>query len=391
MSTKTEAYAPKLGSQIVPPVPHNLAVGYLRAFLTVLVLAHHALLAYISFAPPAPRSLVEQPRWWQAFPVTDTQRWEPFGLLIGFNDTFFMSLMFFLSGLFVWSGLRRKGAGGFLWDRAVRLGIPFVIAAAVIAPLAYYPSYLMTGAGGGVAGFAREWLSLGQWPAGPAWFIAALLAFDGLAALLFSFVPAWLRRLPHRPGALIAISAAVYIPMAMVFNALQWTTFGPFAFQTSRILHYLAYFAIGISAGIYGIERGTLASRWRWWSVAAVVAFLISSTLGIIALSTKDPSVALLVAAHLGFVLSCASSSFAFLAGFLHFYRSRHCVLDSLRDNAYGMYLIHYPVATWLQYALLGASLPGAAKGSIAFGGTLVLSWATTSMLRRVPSIARII
>jgi hypothetical protein len=71
-----------------PASSYNLPIGYLRAFITVLVLAHHAVLAYHPFAPPAPASLVTQPRWWQAFPVVDSQRWSGFALFVGFNDVF---------------------------------------------------------------------------------------------------------------------------------------------------------------------------------------------------------------------------------------------------------------------------------------------------------------
>jgi hypothetical protein len=67
---------------------YNLAVGYLRAFITLLVLAHHAVLAYHPFAPPPPATLVAQPRWWQAFPVVDPQKWTGFSLFVGFNDIF---------------------------------------------------------------------------------------------------------------------------------------------------------------------------------------------------------------------------------------------------------------------------------------------------------------
>ena len=67
---------------------YSVAVGYLRAFVTVLVLAHHAVLAYHPFAPPPPTSLLAQPRWWQTFPVVDAQRWSGFALLVGFNDIF---------------------------------------------------------------------------------------------------------------------------------------------------------------------------------------------------------------------------------------------------------------------------------------------------------------
>ena len=98
----------------VANLSYNVALGYLRAFVTVLVVAHHAVLAYHPFAPAPPASLLIQPRWWQAFPVVDSQRWSGFILLVGFNDTFFMSPMFFLSGLFVWQSVQRKGSGRFV-------------------------------------------------------------------------------------------------------------------------------------------------------------------------------------------------------------------------------------------------------------------------------------
>lgn len=46
--------------------------------------------------------------------MVDAQRWSGFSLLVGFNDAFFMSLMFFHSGLFVWKSLERKGSGAFV-------------------------------------------------------------------------------------------------------------------------------------------------------------------------------------------------------------------------------------------------------------------------------------
>ncbi len=137
LGSETQAARPTLVA--APDQQYSVSIGYLRAFITVLVVAHHAALAYHPFAPPAPASLVAEPRWWMAFPVTDTARWSGFAALVGFNDIFFMSLMFFLSGLFVWKSLQRKGAGAFVRDRVVRLGIPFAVAAALIAPLGLLP------------------------------------------------------------------------------------------------------------------------------------------------------------------------------------------------------------------------------------------------------------
>lgn len=413
MAATTETRNPISTREAVPAHHHgrqeyNVSLGYLRAAVTVLVVAHHAVLAYVSFAPPPPASLVTQPRWWAAFPVVDKAHWDGFGLLVGFNDTFFMSLMFFLSGLFVWNSLERKGTRKFLRDRTVRLGIPFLAAAAIVAPVAYFPSYLMTGAEPAISGFLREWLALGQWPAGPAWFIALLLAFDLVAAGLFALVPQGIERAGHilsaisqKPltffGIVIGISAGAYMPMVHAFNPLHWTAFGPFAFQTSRLFHYLAYFLIAVALGAWSRDRGLLSPEgglvryWGRWSFIALIVFALT-TVGAIAVTTHpNPPTTLLVAANLGFVFTCAAISFACLAVFLRFFRTRSLVLDGLRDNAYGIYLLHYAFVTWLQYALLGSVLSGLTKGMVVFIGALALSWAAVSALRRTPGVRRVL
>lgn len=389
-------------------VPHNIAIGYLRAIVTVLVVAHHAVLAYHPYAPPPLASLVAVPRWWQAFPVVDVQRWMGFSLLVGFNDIFFMSLMFFLSGLFVWPSLQRKGAGTFLRDRFLRLGLPFVAAAALVAPIAYYPAYLQTATHGNFAAFRRQWLALGGWPSGPAWFVWVLLGFGCVAALLFLAMPRWGEQLgrltsgaSRRPAVFFAllcgVSAAVYLPMVLAFNPLEWTGFGPFAFQTSRILHYLAYFLIAAGVGAMGIGRdllapdGKLARRWLVWTLAALGAFALAIEITVVTITSHIGSQWWIAIGGFSFVLSCAASSFALLAVFLRFARSQVRLLDSLRDNAYGIYLVHYAFVSWLQYALLSAPLAAPAKGAIVFLGALALSWCTAILFRRVPAIARVI
>ena len=308
---------------------YNYAIGYLRAFTIALVVAHHASLAYHPYAPPPSHSLLAQPRWWMVFPIVDSHRWIGFSAFVDFNDRFFMSLMFLLSGLFVWSGLRRKRPGGFLRDRLRRLGIPFLISAAILAPFAYYPAYLQATASGASGGFWQQWLALGQWPAGPAWFVWVLLVFDCAAAAIFATVPQGIEvlgritvRLSRRPAvffaALVAVSAIVYVPLALKFFPLAWTAIGPFTFQTSRIIHYFVYFLSGIGIGAAGFEtgllapNGKLARRWWLWALAAFIVFALASVVAIVTITTHAASVAWAVAADLGFVLSCAASVFAF-------------------------------------------------------------------------------
>jgi len=217
-----EAPALTIEAAAAPGVADHVAVGYLRAFITVLVVAHHTALAYHPFAPPPPASLTAQPRWWQAFPVVDSQRWAGSTLLVGAPD----------------------------------------------------------------GRLARRW---------PAWVLSSLGAF-GLAAIATILALA-----PH-------------------------------------------------------------ADQKVWGPVGG-----------------------------LAFALSCAASSFAFLALFVRFAARRGKPWDSLRANAYGIYLPHYAFVSWLQYLLLKAPLSGLAKASIALLGALALSWCATAALRRVPGVARVL
>jgi hypothetical protein len=96
-------------------------------------------LAYALISPNAASRDPLHP-WLAGIPIADNHRLVGFDLFGLFNDTFFMSLMFLLSGLFVWPSLARKGGARFLRDRVLRLGVPFGVMA-LLAPIAYYAAY----------------------------------------------------------------------------------------------------------------------------------------------------------------------------------------------------------------------------------------------------------
>lgn len=371
-------------------------IGILRATITLLVIAFHVALGYHPFAPPPLGSLRATPLW-QAFPVVDPDRWAGARWLVAFNDTFFMSLMFLISGLFVWRSLTHKGGARHLAGRARRLGLPFLVGAAVLAPLAYFPSYLQTGAPASWSGFWHEWLALSSWPAGPAWFLWLLLAYNLVAVALYAATARWHDRLAAgasctRPAAafslLLVASTAAYVPLAVKYGALTWTSVGPFAFQTSRVVHYGVYFAAGIATGAAGIDRGLvapggrLAARWLAWAVAALAAFGTATVLGGLDFAAGGTG-PWHVASSFGFVVACAALCFAFLAGFLRVRWPRSRLLDSLRASAYAMYVVHYAIVSWLLYALLGVALPAAAKAGLAFVGAVAASWLVAVAVRR--------
>jgi peptidoglycan/LPS O-acetylase OafA/YrhL len=387
----------------------DASLDYLRAFIVLLVLLHHSVLAYAVMWPAQPRTFSILPA-----PIIDPQRWAGFDVLVIFNDTFFMALMFLLSGLFVWPGLEHKGGARFLRDRILRLGVPFAVAAGILMPLAYYPSYAVTGADPGFLAYARAWLSLGFWPGGPAWFIWLLLAFDVVAAGLHALARHWMAntRAPRHLGAygrssafvamLFVVSALVYVPMELVFGAERWLNLGAFSFQASRPLLYATYFLAGVQIGALGTQSGILARngglarRWPIWLSAGLAAYVlrlaIIMTLVLPVAAAHQPlPLTLRLLSDLSLVLCCGTISLAFIAIFRRFAVAHHPVFESLSASSYGIYLMHYPVVVWLQFALLAVALSPIAKGAIVFVGAVALGWGTVVALRRVSVIARVV
>lgn len=387
----------------------SLALDNLRGFVILLVLSFHSVLAYLNFLPAAPFPFNAPPYLWRAFPIVDTSRWFGFDLFCAWQDVFLMSLFFFLSGLFVWRSLQRKGTQIFLHDRMLRLGVPFAIVAALLMPLANYPTYLQTTADPSFFAFWRDWLALPFWPCGPMWFLWLLLVADFLAAALHRFAPLWgeaLIRVSSTAGTkparyfagLMIASALAYVPLALAFTPSAWAAFGPFGFQLSRPLHYAVYFFAGLGLGACGIEcglfapHGALVRCWAVWLIAAVSSLLLWMALTALTTANVDStSLGLRILDDLSFVPACFSSCFALLALVLRFAGKRVPVLDMLGHDAYGIYLVHYVFVVWLQYALLGTGLVAPGKGGIVFGGTLLLSWLTVAAVRQLPMAAHVI
>ncbi len=192
---------------------------------------------------------------------------------------------------------------------------------------------------------------------------------------------------------LFVLSAASYVLLVLVYGPARWLGYGPFAVQASRILLYAVYYFAGVAIGASGFKLlgpdSKLAKRWWLWLLLAPLAFVSVVAIVIAATVAKGQSVALWdIVGGTGFALSCGISSFAMMALFARFTRHRVKLLDSLADNAYGMYVVHYAFVTWAQFLLLNAPLSGVAKGFLVFGIVVILSWGTTALLRRVPGVA---
>ena len=264
-------------------------------------------------------------------------------------------------------------------DRLLRLGLPFAIAAFTIIPLAYYAISLRQHPEIGFASFWWKTVTAGPWPSGPIWFIWVLLVFDLTASQLYRISPRLLdpinrlsQRGFERPADfylfLLAVTAVVYIPARVHYGAGRWFDFGPFDIQASRILLYAAYFFMGAGIGAANFDRGLLSadgrlakSRWGWAAVTLVPYCLMW---GLIYIKREILGNPLFLPdwyeASYGLFLAAFSAAilFAILGYFLKFKQSGWSVLDPMQADAYGIFLVHYPIVLWLQYWLFDFDLP---------------------------------
>ena len=138
----------------------------MRVFLTILVLLHHTMIIYAGSG---------------SFLYTEGRQ-DTITSVLGnwfcsVNQAYFMSLFLLISAYFVPGSYDRKGAGHFVKDRLIRLGIPLIIYSWIISPLTWAVINYVTqgqvlpwwrylpGAGGTLIGD------------GPLWFVEVLLIF----------------------------------------------------------------------------------------------------------------------------------------------------------------------------------------------------------------------
>jgi len=377
-----------------------VALDRARTLITLLVLIHHSAVNYTHFGSG------------------DNMRWLGFDLVVLFNDSFFMACMFLISGLFVHDSLTRRGASHYLRNRAWRLGIPFLISIFVLMPIAYYPTFLRYHLPGTTDfNFLHFWwrtLTVGPWPSGPAWFLWVLLALDIAAAALSAVAPRLLKMfgllifsLRARPwtafAAFLVFSVAAYVPMRLFVGDMNWLEPDgyPLPIQTSRILLYGGYFLTGVGIGVVSLRAGILSQdgelvrRWPLWLAFAslfyaAILLLVYDHHDWIA-DFASPPLSWQTGYGLAFALFSAAMTFTLVTVSLAFASSNMKLLDAMRPQAYGIFLIHYIFIIWLQYAVYDYSWPAFVKFAIVFGGTLALSWAVTALLRRIPVVARMI
>jgi len=379
-------------------------IDYLRSFIILTVVIHHASLAYTTFAHFNKEIYILS-----THPMVDVQRWIGFDGIVYFNDIFFMSLMFLISGFFVISSLKRKGTRLFINDRFRRLFVPFIVGVTLIALLAYYPSYISSHDDKNIFKYIADFITIEFWPPGPAWFLWVLFIFNLIFAWIFPRICVFLEHigesllfLINRPVALIIgwflVTWILYVPMRLLFGPEGWASLGPFDFQISRFILYLGYFILGTIVGTIPFEKGLLSDQstfMRNWPLFIVLSISTFCLLLLIDIPLKRLVQAGSISSFTSnlmycsiFVASCIFSCAAYLTTAKAIFRLKNKYWDIITSNSFIIYLIHYVFIIWGQYILLNLALPVSMKFLIVALCSIFLSFLISHYLHKIKRLS---
>ncbi len=371
-----------------------LFVDNIRVFLTILVILHHLMITYAGTGS-----------WIYTEGSPDLITSALGGWYCAIDQAFFMGLFLLISAYFVPGSYDRKGAGRFLKDRLVRLGIPLIVYSWIINPVLWYASHYQDIRVPFWSYFPSGYFSGGELIGqGPLWFVEVLLIFSLVYVL-------WRRFAPSRPAspnveprfprngvivlfALLLGITTFLVRLAFIMDAYS---FKPLNLQFPFFAQYIALFVVGLIA----YRRNWLMSlpdkTGRRWLIIAIVLILVYAPM-MLALGVATDQVSFKGGWHwqsLVFALwesvFCISMCMGLIYVFRRYLNRRGRIAGFLVPNAYTAYLIHAPVIVALAFAVRDVTLYPLLKWAAVGLVAVPLCFGLGSLIRKLPYTHRVL
>ncbi len=372
-----------------------LFIDNIRVFLTILVILHHLTIIY---AGSGSWGFYTEGRQDTLTAVLGT--W-----FCAVNQAYFMGFFLLVSAYFVPGSYDRKGAGRFLKDRLIRLGIPLVVYSWLISPLTWAVVSYVT------LGQTLPWQRSLPWAGatlignGPLWFVEVLLIFTVAYVVwrrLFRAnapVPPVQTNSRFPSGKVIMLFAGLMAFVTFVIRLrlpVGWE-FAPLNLQFPFFAQYIALFVVGLIA----YRRNWLASltdktgkRWLAVAVALILMFVPMAIAGG-AMESDAPFRGGLhwqaAALALWESLVCVSMCIGLTYLFRRYMNQQGRVAKFLSPNAYTAYIIHAPIITFTALALRNVDVYPLLKFGLAVLIALPLCFVLSNLIRKLPYADRVL
>lgn len=348
----------------------------LRAFALLLGVVFHSALAYMM--PPGDWAVGTS----EPAPVAQ--------LFVYYSHSFRMETFFLLAGFFASLVIGQRGLGAFLNDRAVRIGLVFVIA--------LYPMKLMLNGlwiiGGRYTGWlepspesaAKPWWTLAlrsamndRWPEiglTHLWFLYYLLLVTAVFLLLRALVALLVRadspvrRTAHEAFRRLVGSWLAPLMLAVLAMPMIAAMSGPavdtpdqsFVWHLPVLTLYSLFFALGWLLHRHANLLAVFGARWKVFLTLSLLLALVAITIIVFRMSddpwASDNADLLRWGAAFGTGLTMSLAVFGWLGLFVSVFNRSRAWVRYLADSAYWIYLVHLPVVVALQIAFAPMAAP---------------------------------
>jgi peptidoglycan/LPS O-acetylase OafA/YrhL len=359
----------------------------LRTFLVMLVMLVHTAITYGASGG------------WYYHEVSDfslTSIILTFGVAI--TQSFFMGLLFFISGYFTPPSYNRKGVLRFLKDKLIRLGLPLLFYVFVIGPLLVY--FLHSRNDTPLPRYYSEWVfSLKRIHWGPLWFVEALLIFNFIYAAwrVFSRHTENNLRLVF-PSRRVILFAAIVTGITAFLLRLIWPAGSEVAgMQLGYFASYVLLFFLGIAAFQSGWLERIPQNTERAWIRTAIIAIFFLPLFFFLGLRSGDISSFMggLTSQALSYALWEPFVAFGIILYLLSLFRRRlnrtSPLLQALSESSYTAYIIHPPVIVGISFLMREITAPPGLKfftvGAAGIMACFALSW----MITRIPGAKKVL
>jgi len=336
----------------------------LRIFLTILVILHHAAIAYGGSGI-----------WAVKEAATDSISPIIFTLFNATNQSFFMAAFFLLAGYFTPRSYEEKGTLKFLKDRLIRLGIPLALYTPIIVPINMYIIQF--------AIYGTEQLSFLEIlqyqythfriQFGHLWFLLVLLVFTGIYVLFrvvtnryFPQKSVQIFRDKFPPNRILCASIILLSFLTFVvrleYPVDEWVYF----VQVSHLISYIFCFYGGILAYRGDWFNRISKSHAKKWGFIALITILISPLILLLGGALESGSYDAFKGGMTWQALTYSFWESILLIGILmwliYIFREKFnqhgSTLKFLSANVYTVYIIHQPILIALNVAFLSIAIP---------------------------------
>ena len=363
--------------------PRLFYLDNLRAVVIVMVIVLHTSITYMA----------NPPVWWN---VLDPDSSMLFTMLVLVVDVAIMPILFFVAGYLATPSLQRRGPRGFVREKVVRLGIPWVLGVVFLAPLATYMTYVSRNV---PMSYLQFWATDFWGPLfshGVYWFLGVL--FVAFLVLVYAYefpARATLQAGPRvaQPKVrlfawFVVLTAGGSILLAPILGLDDWRSLRVLVVQPARIAFYAGYFALGIYAERHAwFTEGGFRPKLALWGPGCVLA---GAAYLAYRLADTPRAVPAMAVTALLFSAFCLATLLAGVALFSRWVNGAGPAWRTLAANSFGIYYVHPLILYPLAYVLVGVSVPSWLKATFLVVVTLVLSLAVSALvLKRGPGLRR--